>query len=200
MPKVEVDEAEWLASKQVTQLFADTLNNPEARKRLLEAKKIVRPNEPVPELDAAKPIQDELSKLREEMAADRRERTEAAAEAKRSADLKKFEDQWTSQKSALREQGWLDDGIVNIEKLAQERGIADLEAAALLYERLHPKPVPVEPSGYGRWNSFEPPQEGAAEDSFMKAMMETRGENEAALDSEIRAAINDVRGATPARR
>lgn len=198
MAKVEVDEAEWLASQQVTKLFADTLNNPESRRKILEAKKIVRPNEPVPEIDAAAPIQSELAKIREEIAADRKAREEAAAKAETESKTKEFQAAWDKQKQSLRAD-FDDTGVEAIEKLAQERGIADLEAAALLYRKLHPEPTPVEPSGYGRWNTFEVPTDDTG-DAFMKKMIDSAGNNESALDAEIRAAIDSVRGASPQRR
>ena len=199
MPKIEVDETEWAAQQQVTKLVADMLNNPESRAQVLKAKKTVRPNEPVPEIDAAQRGYEEIAAIRKELEEDRKARIKEKEEADASKKAQEFESTWNKQKSSLRADGWLDDGIANIEKLAQERGIPDLEAAALLYKKLHPEPEPIQPSSYGRWNAFEMPS-GDDNNSFMKKLIETHGDSESVLDNEIRAALNEVRGATPARR
>jgi hypothetical protein len=197
MPKIEVDEAEYVAQQQVTKLFADTLGNKEARELLLKAKKIVRPNEAIPEIDAAKPLQDELGKIREEMKADREARAAEKAEREASEKANKFQSEWDKQKTSLADEGWSNEGIANIETLAKERGIPDMEAAAALYRKLHPDPEVVHPSGIGRFDMFEVPKEG--ENDFMKKLLESQGQNDSIVDAEARKAIADVRGAMPRR-
>lgn len=198
MAKVEVDETEYAASQQVVRIFSEMLANPDARKKVLEAKKTVRPNEAIPEIDAAKPGFEAIDRLSKDFSDFRAELAKEKADREAAEKTAKFQSEWNASKEALKADGWLDDGIANIEKLAQERGIPDLEAAALLYRKLHPEPSPVEPSGYGRFAMFEMPSD-ADPQSYMKKLVETRGDSEAVLDAEIRAAINEVRGA-PVRR
>lgn len=194
MAKIEVDETEVAASQQLTRLFADVLNNPEARKKFLEAKKVARPNEPIPEIDAAKPVVDMVSgvekKLDEFLAAQRKEKEEENS-AKRVAE---FTASWDRSKAKLKaEEGWLDDGLEKVESFAKDRGIPDFEAAAALWLKQNPPPSPTEPSGYGRWDMFNAPSEG--ESDYMKKLLETRGESEAVVNNEIKAALAEIRGA-----
>ena len=194
MPKVEIDEAEWAAQQTITKLFGDMLNNPVTREQVLKAKKAVRPNEPIPEIDAADRGYAAIDKLSKEFTDFRTSLEKQQADREAAEKAHAFQNGWERSKQTLREDGWMDDGIANIEKLANDRGIPDLEAAAALYSKLHPKPEPVQPSGYGRFNMFEMPEQ-ADQDSFMKKLIETRGDGDGAIDGEIRSAINDVRGA-----
>ena len=196
MPKIEIDEADWAAQQSVTKLFADMLNNPDARKQVLSAKKAVRPNEPIPEIDAARPGIEAVEALSKEFR-DFRTALETEKQTREAtAKAQEFQTAWDRSKQSLKNDGWLDDGIASIEKLAQDRGIPDLEAAAALYSKLHPQPEPVQPSGYGRFNLFDMPTDQAEnKDNFVKKLLETRGDADNVLDPEIRAAINDVRGA-----
>lgn len=198
MAKVEVDEAEWTASQQVVSVFSDMLKNPQAREQVLKAKKLARPNEPIPEIDAASKGYEEINKLREELAADRKAREDADKKRDDDARVAKFQADWDAQKAALRADGWMDDGIAKIEEYAKTTGIPDLEAAALKYRKLHPEPEPVQPSGYGRWAFMDEPGD-KDNPSFVQKLLQTKGESESVLDSEIRNAINEVRG-VPQRR
>ena len=192
--KVEIDETEFLANQQLTKLFGDMLANPETRKQVLEAKKKIRPNEPIPELDAAQPLQGELAKIREELAADRKARADEKAAADTASKTKAFTDNWNSQRSRLKNnEGWFDEDLDKVEKLAQDRGIPDFEAAAALYERLNPPSTPLDPT-YGRFDILSAPSEGDQED--MKKLIESKGDSPQALDNLIGKALADVRGQT----
>lgn len=191
MAKIEVEETDFLASQQLTKLFSDMLSDKEARDMVLKAKKKIRPNEPVPELDAAKPVYDEISKIRQELADDRRAREEEKSKAESEAKIRDFTANWNGQKSRLKNEGWFDEDLDKVEKLAQDRGIPDFEAAAALYARLNPPPAPADPT-YSGFDILSAPDEGDQDD--MKKLIESRGESTAALDSLIGKALKDVRG------
>ena len=186
---VEIDESQLLAQQQVTNLVDTILKNPAARKVFHQAVKTAKPDTVIPEVDASNEV---LAVVAEERAArlalqKRLDDKEAADEAaQRTA---KFSASWESQKNGLRAEGWMDEGIAEVEKLAQERGIVDLEAAALLHQKLHPPAEPVTPNGFSM-DFFQMPAE---DDAAMKKLMESRGDDEGALRSMINVALNDVR-------
>lgn len=191
MAKREVEETDFLASQELVKLFADMLNNPDARKHVLTGKKIVRPHESIPEFDAAAPLArrlDELNKKIDDAEKARNEAIAKAAEEKKTAELHA---NWDKQKQALREAGWLAEGIDKVEKLAFDRGIPDLDAAAALYEKLNPPTAPHEPVGRGFWESFGTPTE---EDGDMKKLLDSRGQSEGLLNKMIGDALREVRG------
>ncbi len=212
MAKVEVDESDFLASQATIRAVNGMLANPEARKLLLQARKKADPSVAIPEIDAAAPIQSsvdafktemaaalaaerearaaDLKSEREALAAMRAEREAEKEAAKQAALIADFQNNWNRQKAQLRADGWRDEGIEAIEKHAQERGIADLEIAAAHWEKLHPPAEPVTPNGSGSWGFMEGNDEN---DKFVKAMIESRGEDEAALQTEINAALKDFR-------
>jgi hypothetical protein len=204
----EVSEEEFLATQNVVRAVNGMLANPQARKILLQARKIADPNVPIPEIDAAAPIEAGLSAIRQEIAAERQARAEeqkaerealAALKAEREAEkeaakqerlIAKFKADWEAQKSALRAAGWRDEGIAEIERHAEAKGIADLEIAAAHWEKLHPPPEVAQSSGAGSWGFMEGIPD---DDKFIKAMIESHGDDERALDAEIAASLRDFR-------
>lgn len=210
MPKVEVEESEFLATKATIDAVTGMLANPAARRLLLQARKTAAPNAPIPELDIQAPVGAALNEFQNQIAAERKaladqraaekaerdaEKAERAAEKERAEQARMiadFEANWTRQKASLRDQGWRDEGIEEIVKHAESRGIADLEIAAAHWEKLHPPPEPVTPNGSGSWGFME---NNPAEDKFVQAMIASRGEDEGALQAEINASLRDFRQA-----
>jgi hypothetical protein len=142
-------------------------------------------------------VKSEIAKLREEMVAERELRAKERQEAEERRRLDDFRALWNRQRDALRQSGWTDDGIAQIEKHAETRGIPDLEVAAAHYEKLHPPAEPVAPTGGGAWNLFDTP---APDDTFVKDLMASKGDNDQALDREIAATIKDFRSSQAGRR
>lgn len=193
MALVQIDEAELLQQKAVLEQLNKMLGHPEARKKVLEARKLADPTVVIPEIDAAAPINDAVTKIREELAEDRKARAAEKAAADEQRRLDEFNAGLERQRATLRAQGWTEEGLVALQEHAQKRGIPDLEVAAAHYEKLHPPAEPVAPNGQGSWGFFDQPP---AEDTFLKSMVESHGDNEAALDREIKAALADARGQT----
>ena len=134
----------------------------------------------------------EIEKLRAEMAEDRKARAEEKAAAEAEAKTKAFVESWEGAKRRLQtENGYTAEGIAAIEKLAQERGIADIDAAAALFDRLNPPPEPVSSPGMGSWGFFEP---GSTETDYVSKMMQSKGTDEVALRNEVASALAEVRG------
>ena len=192
MPRaVEIDEAELLAKNQVVGLVDLISKDPKARKMFHQAVKAVKPDIVIPEVDAANEVLSEISKERE--AREALEKRLADRDAKDEADRRTaaFAASWNAQKDKLRDEGWMDDGLAEVEKLAQERGIVDLEAAASLHQKLHPPAEIVSPNGgFGAFDLFQPTGE---EDANMKRLMETKGDDDIAIRSMVNQALTEGR-------
>lgn len=192
----EVDEAEFLTAQGVVQAVNKMLSNPKTRGRLLQLRKETDPNVVIPELDAAAPLNSEMAEIKKAFAEDRAERAADRAERELQATTAALQSTWNRQKDTLRSQGWREEGISAIEKHAQERGISDLEIAAAHWEKINPPAEPAQSSG-SSWGFFDQQTE---DDKFVPAMLASRGDDEAALNAEISAALRDFRTQSGARR
>ena len=197
MPKIEIEETDFLASQATIRAVNGMLANPTARKLLLQARKTADPHANIPEIDAAVPVQSELAAFRTELAAERAERAAEKKVREEQDAINTFKAGWERQKSQLRNAGWRDEGIDAVVKHAEERGIPDLEVAAAHFEKLNPPPEPVQPSGSGSWGFLEG---NTDDDAFVKKMIESKGDDEAALNAEINASLKEYRQQTATRR
>lgn len=195
----QIDEAELLAQGRVVQTVNQMLAHPEARKLVLKARKLADPNAVIPEIDAAAPMLSELAEIKKQLAEEAAARVKEREERETEKRVSDMTSQIERQKANLRAAGWRDEGLAEIEKFALENGVSNLEIAASHWEKLHPPAEPVQPKGYGSWNFFED-QQTEDDGKFVKAMIETRGEDEGALNAEIRAALSEVRSQPVARR
>lgn len=193
----EIDAAELANLRQLQSVFTTMLNHPEAREMVLRAQKKVNPNVAIPEIDAADqvaaPLKEKLTKTDEALAEIQKQLAEDRASRESERKLADFKAAWDAQKSRLRNNGYLDGAIENIEKIAHEKGIADLEIAAAVYDKQQPPASPVQPTGFGSWNFFEE-QEGPNQDEFLKSLMNTRGEAEGTLHKQINSVLREARG------
>ncbi len=187
----EIEESELLAKERVVGVYNRMLANPKSRELLERAYKTVEPNASSPITDAKDEVMSEVIKEREaRIALEARldkEKEERDAEKARSS----FASEWDRQKSRLRSQGYTDEGIASVEKLCEERGIADLEAGAALHDRLHPPAEPVTPNGFGHWNLFEP---ASRDGEDFKKLLDSKGEDDMALRKMVDGALTDMRG------
>lgn len=192
MPKmVEVDETELLNSRGVVATVQAMMRNPESRRRVLEAQKIVNPDAVIPELDAAKPYVAELKTIGESVSALNKRLDDEAAAREAEKRTNAFASAWEEQKANLRAQGYSDEGIAKIEEHAKTEGIPSLRAAAADFDRLHPPAAPVSPGGYNTWDFFKAP---ADDDTDMKKLLESRGEDEGLIRNMVDKTLVDIRG------
>ena len=199
MPKIEVDEEQFLNDQKLRQTVSKLLANPEAALKIEEAYKLVDPNAVTPRLDAraraAEPVSEAMKKIGElekQIADDKAERDRTAKTSALSAKVEEG-------LAHLKRDGWTKDGIEGVQKIMEEKGILDPIDAAAIYEKQHPPQAPVTPGGTGAWNFLEVPAAADA-DVHIKKMIENKGENEPVLNSMIAEALNEVRGQTPSRR
>ena len=190
MPMIEVDETEFINNKQLKELVGSMLKNPEARRRVLEAQKIVKPDTAIPELDAAKPVQDAVAALGTKFDEALKEIREEREKEKEDARMAKLQTRWRDGQNFLREHGYNEEGIKKVEELMEARGIASHEDAAKIFEFDNPPLPPATPAGSGSFNLFEVQDKG---DDF-KELLASKGYSESVLRKMTDAAIAEVRG------
>ena len=146
------------------------------------------------EIDAAQPLMTEVSETKASLAAIQKRLDDDAAERRAANERSKFEAEWDKQRASLRKAGWTDEGIAQVEEHAQKEGIPNLRAAAADWEKLHPPGEPVKPNGFGSW-SFLGAENGSESESFVKELIESRGEASGATRKEALRAMQEVREA-----
>ena len=194
MSTIEVDESQFRNNEALRQTVARMLTNPQARKLMHQAQKIVDPNVVIPEIDAAAPIQAELAALRQatatELAEIKRQREEDRVARENEAVRSRLDNQWMAGRNSLREQGVLDEAIAEIEKIMVDKGIVDHDIAAAYYQKLNPPVTPIASGGFGGFGAAMPE---ASDNDAIKELWDTRGESDRALDKLINASISDQR-------
>jgi hypothetical protein len=192
MPLVEVDEVELQRSRKAREFIETIWNNPRAKRKLLEAQKEVKPDDPlVKELENEDPVQAQLSALNKRFEDAEKARADAEAEREQATKIAQFRSVKDAGISELKRAGWTDKGIEGVEKLMEEKGILDPLDAAAIWEKHNPPPTPVTPNAYGGWNFMES-SDGMSED--LKKLIETRGESNPLIDKMARDALADIRG------
>ena len=199
MPTVEVDEVELQRLQRQNSTIQYLQKNTKAWKKVLEGYKEAVPDAKIPELEmeaAAKAPVEALEKtvkeLQDQIAADKSER-------EKDARLSALNGTVEAGIAKLRRARWTDDGIAEVRKLMDERGILDPEIAAAYYEKQHPPQSPANPSGSGGWNFMEPPAE---DDTYVKAITASKSaaDNEQLAMNEAHKALHEFRQQSAARR
>jgi hypothetical protein len=197
MATVQVDETEFLASQGTLKALQGMLANPEARKLVLKARKISDPTASIPEIDAAEPVNKEIQALKDQFEALKAERAAAEEAAKVQAHTDSFINSWKAKKTEYRDAGYNTDYVESVEKLAQERGIADFDAAAALFDKMNPKASISEPTGFGRSGLFGLSE---TEDDYTKNLVKYKQENgpfaesDSMLMGEVDKVLTEIRG------
>ena len=190
MATIEIDESEY----GTLQRIRDTVNKiaavPEGKLLIQKAHKLVEPTALTPDLDAIeaqKKLDSELQKkidaLEAKMNAEKEER-------EKNEHLNAANAKWESGRRALREQGYTSEGIEMVEKFMQERGIVDHEIAEAYLAKQNPPQDVLTPRAFGAFNFVEPPKDN---DEFMKALFDSKGENDNAVLKAAAEAIGEVR-------
>lgn len=193
MPKIEVEEAEWNARGQLTQVVSGLLKNPKSRPLMLQAQKEAYPESVIPEIDAAKPVMTEIEKVRTEFADYRKAQEEKETKALNESKLNAFAAEWAAQKGRVRDRypDFNDKALEEIEKFATEKGIPDFEAAAARYRELNP-PAQIQTPHTGGWGFFEENTDTLKDD--MDKLMQSHGDNDAVTNHMVNEALADIRG------
>jgi hypothetical protein len=199
MPMIEVDELQLQQSNKLKQTVETWLRNPKAKRKILEAQKLVDPKADIPELDEPDPLEEvkaatakEIADLKKQIEDDRLKRETDG----RIAQLQMLKDNGI--KKLRTEHRYLDDGIKAIEKIMEDKGILDPLDAAAIYERDHPPQDPIQQTGSGgSWNFGElPSSTDDADEKYVDQLLKAgkNGLSDGALSQRISQTINEVRG------
>ena len=194
MPNVELDEVELQRLQKQDRTVHALMANPKSKKKIFEAYKEANPDARIPELEmeeAARAPVAELAKTVKELQTNIET---DKAEREKEARLAALNGSVESGMAKLRKAGWTDDGLVEVRKLMDERGIIDPEIAAAYYEKQHPPQTPATPSGVGGWDFMAAPAE---DDSYTKQLLSSKSaaDNEQLAMNEAHKALNEFRGA-----
>ena len=197
MPMVEVDELQLQQSNRLKQTMETWLRNPKAKRKILEAQKLVDPKADIPELDEPDPIEALRAESTKEIADLKKQIEEDKANRERDGRLAQLQTLKDNGIKKLREQRYTDDGIKAVEKIMEEKGILDPLDAAAIFERDHPPQAPVQQTGSGGWNFGElPASTDDADEKYVDQLLKAgkNGISDGALMQRVGNTINEVRG------
>lgn len=191
MAMKEVDELELGKLTHIRDTIAKINQTPEGKLLLQKAHRQVDPNAIAPDLDEEEKkgklkseLQKELDELKASIQADKEK---AASDANMATLNAKFE----AGRQKLRDRRYTPEGIERVEKIMQERGITDHEIVADHLERQNPPQEVLSPRAFGSFNFVEPPKD---DDKFLKALLDSKGDDDNAVLQAAADAINEVRG------
>ena len=195
MAAVEIDEVELLRLRKQDQTVQHIWGNPKARRKIQEAVKEADPNMRIPELEIEEAAKAPVMALEKTVADLQKQIADDKAEREKNDKLNALNTSVESGFGKLRKAGWTDDGLVEVKKLMEERGIIDPEIAAAYYEKQHPPQLPATPSGVGAWNFGEVADDT---DAYSKALMASKNaaENDSLVMREAGKALQEIRGAS----
>ena len=191
MPMIEIDESEFANLRRVRDTVAKIAAVPEGKRLIQKAHKLVDPNAITPDLDADEAKakeQTEWQKKFEEL-----QTTIQTKEEKREADanLASLNAKFEAGRSKLKDQRYTKEGIEAVEKFMAERGIPDHEIAAAYLEKQNPPQEIMSPRAFGSFNFIEQPKD---EDAFLKALLDSKGDDDGAVLQAAVEAVGDLRG------
>lgn len=194
MAVVELDEVELQRLRKQDQTVHALMANPKAKRKILEAYKDAVPDAKIPELEMEEAAKAPVVELQKQVSDLQKKIDDDKAEREKEAKLAALNGSVESGMAKLRRAGWTDDGLAEVRKLMDERGIIDPEIAAAYYEKQHPPQTPATPSGVGGWNFMEPP---ADDDAYVKALTadKTAAENDQLVMREASKTLQEFRGA-----
>ena len=140
----EIPDEQLVVFQNALKLLENMNKNPASKRSLEAAIKVIHPEVETEEEVAARIAEPGVKKV-EGVAAQLQERLDAFD--KREADLKEREQVAALEGAVgrLRSAGYTEEGLEQIKKLAVERSIPDLEAAAALFDKQNPPAAPQQP-------------------------------------------------------
>lgn len=168
MANIEVDEADLQNLRaQVGHLGAykkvfDALKtNPDAERLFHAAIKTVSPKTAIPSFDQHAMVHAVLKKVEEQLGATTKKFDEHIEKQTKERVENDLNSRVSQGREYLRSRGYQKDAIEKVEKIMQERGIADYEAADSLFMRLNPPNEMAMPGAQSPIDFLNDPQEDA---------------------------------------
>lgn len=186
---VEIDETELANLRRIAGIAEIVAKHPKARALQQEAVRMAAPDQVGPETILRSEFSEGLNAIRDELKADREAREKATKEREEAESLAKLQTRWASGQAKARAKGYTDEGLTQLEKFMEERGVADHEIAIPAFERANPPPEPIV-TGNQSWNFLDRNLGEAPPD--IKALLD--GNDEGFLANAVPAALASVRG------
>jgi hypothetical protein len=194
MPKIEVDEEDFLKSQRLRETVRKMMDKPSAAKLLKLAEKEIDPTVVHPDLEFEQVVDKRVGELTKTV-------TDFIAESKsareKDAEERKLEKLQASMESGIArlksDEGLTDEGEKALRELMTKKGIPDVDDAWAVFQRHNPPPPPAAPSSGRMFDVISSARTG--DDEFIKGLIESRGENQQLVDKMAFDAINEVRGA-----
>ncbi len=194
MPKIEVDEQDFLRNEKLRKTVEAMLAKPSSAKLLKMAEKEIDPTVVHPEIEMEKVVEERVGALAKTV-------TDFITESKTQREkddadrkLEKLQVSVESGIAKLRsDEGLTDEGEKALREMMTKKGIMDVDDAWAVFQRHNPPPPPAAPASGRMFDVISAARDG--NDEFIKGMIESRGENQALVDKVAWDAINEVRGA-----
>jgi hypothetical protein len=193
---VEVDEQHLGSLKNTADIVQGMLRNPKTRRKMLEAYKEHVPTAAIPELDAMSPIEQRIGGIEQAVVEFITESRKERESEKTNSRLEQIKAEVESGRKMLKQRGYTDDGIKQLEDFRDQKGLVDYSDAIRLFEFDHPPPKVSEPDG--RMSLFDM-QNKDTSDQFHKRLWDSQGEDSSAVNQMAFDAIAELRGAAPRR-
>ncbi len=194
MPKIEVDEEDFLRNEKLRKTVQAMMAKPSSAKLLKLAEKEIDPTVVHPELEVENMVNDRVGKVEKSV-------TDAIAELradrekeKSERNLERIQGSIEAGIASLRaSEGLTDEGEKALRDMMTKKGIMDVDDAWAVFLRHNPPPPPAAPASGRMFDVISAAQSG--NDEFIKGMIEARGDNQQLVDKVAWDAINEVRGA-----
>jgi hypothetical protein len=194
MPKIEVDEEQFLQNEKLRKTVSAMLAKPSAAKLLKLAEKEIDPTVVHPEIEMETVVNAKVGELTKTVtdfiteSKTQREKDEAERR------LEKLSNSIDSGIARLRQtEGLTDEGEKALRELMTKKGETDVDDAWAIFLRHNPPPPPAAPASGRMFDVISAARQG--DDDLLKKMIEGRGDDSAAVDRAAWEAINEVRGA-----
>lgn len=132
---MEIDDAIARNLQAAAQLVDTLQKDPKTRRGFLGLIKTVKPDVSIPELDAAAPIEEAISKLTNEISSLKTSLSQKDADADLAGERKRLK----------KDHAYTDEGIKELEKFMIDHNVGEHEVARLAMEASRPKPSPLRP-------------------------------------------------------
>jgi len=197
---VELDEDEYNRMKALQGVAAKIVANPNARKMLEQAHKLVEPNAPTPLLDQEKAQLEPLNAIKTELTTEIEKLRKEREDEKREATLASIAQRQQAGLAKLRREGYTDEGVAAVQKLMEDKGLLEVDDAVAIFEKANPPKTPSTPSGGMTGTAWGFADSTETTDKSIQDLIASKGQNESLVDRMASQALNEFRQSAGARR